>query len=201
LIIASELAKLYFTLPLNGASHTKRLLVPILMGGELTMNDVYINRLAKYLPNDPVSNDEMEAVLGMVNHQPSRARKIVLRQNGIKTRYYAINKQGQITHNNAQLTAEAVKKLTDEEFTLNDIQLLCCGTTSPDQLVPSHASMVHGILKNRALEINSPSGVCCSGMQAFKYGYQMWRHQQRGVHGLGDRFVCSLQSQVSERDG
>jgi 3-oxoacyl-[acyl-carrier-protein] synthase III len=141
------------------------------MGGELTMNDVYINRLAKYLPNDPVSNDEMEAVLGMVNHQPSRARKIVLRQNGIKTRYYAINKQGQITHNNAQLTAEAVKKLTDEEFTLNDIQLLCCGTTSPDQLVPSHASMVHGILKNRALEINSPSGVCCSGMQAFKYGY------------------------------
>jgi 3-oxoacyl-[acyl-carrier-protein] synthase-3 len=135
------------------------------------MNDVYITRIAKYLPNDPVSNDEMESILGMVNCQPSRARKIVLRQSGIKTRYYAINKHGQITHNNAQLAAEAIKKLTYEKFTLQDIQLLCCGTTSPDQLVPSHASMVHGVLKNRPLEINSPSGVCCSGMQAFKYGY------------------------------
>jgi 3-oxoacyl-[acyl-carrier-protein] synthase-3 len=113
----------------------------------------------------------MEHILGMVNDEPSRARKLVLRLNGIKTRYYAINMQRQITHNNAQLTAEAIKKLTDEHFTLHDIQLLCCGTTSPDQLVPSHASMVHGALKNKPLEINSASGVCCSGMQALKYGY------------------------------
>jgi 3-oxoacyl-[acyl-carrier-protein] synthase-3 len=135
------------------------------------MNGVYITRIAKYLPNDSVSNDEMEGILGMLDGQPSRTRKIVLRQNGIKTRYYAINKQGQITHNNAQLTAEAIRKLTDEHFSLQDVELICCGTTSPDQLVPAHASMVHGVLKNRVLEINSPTGVCCSGMQAFKYGY------------------------------
>jgi 3-oxoacyl-[acyl-carrier-protein] synthase-3 len=135
------------------------------------MHDVHITRVAKYLPNHPVSNDEMEDILGLVDGQPSRTRKIVLRQNGIKTRYYAINKQGQITHNNAQLTAEAIKGLIDEQFTLQDVELICCGTTGPDQLVPSHASMVHGVLKNRVLEINSPAGVCCSGMQAFKYGY------------------------------
>lgn len=135
------------------------------------MNDVYITRVAKYLPNSPVSNDEMECILGMVNGHSSRARKLVLRQNGIKTRYYALDKQGRITHNNAQLTAEAIRKLADEHFTLQDVELLCCGTTSPDQLVPSHASMVHGLLKNRPLEISSPAGVCCSGMQAFKYGY------------------------------
>lgn len=135
------------------------------------MNDVFITRLAKFLPNDPVSDDEMEGILGMVNGHPSRSRKIVLRQNGIRTRYYALNKQGQVTHNNAQVTAEAIKNLAVEDFSLQDIELLCCGTSSPDQLVPSHASMVHGILKNRPLELNSASGICCSGMQALKYGF------------------------------
>jgi 3-oxoacyl-[acyl-carrier-protein] synthase-3 len=135
------------------------------------MSEVYITRVAKFLPNEPVSNDEMESILGMLNGHPSRARKIVLRHNGIKTRYYAIDRQGQITHNNAQLTAEAVRQLTDRHFTLEDIELLCCGTSTPDQIVPSHASMVHGILKNGPLELNSPSGICCSGMQAFKYGF------------------------------
>jgi 3-oxoacyl-[acyl-carrier-protein] synthase III len=135
------------------------------------MKDVYITRVAKFLPNEPVSNDEMEGILGMVNGHPSRARKMVLRQNGIKTRYYAINRKGEVTHNNAQLTAEVIRQLADWDFTLHDIELLCCGTTTPDQIVPSHASMVHGVLKNGPMEINSPSGVCCSGMQAFKYGY------------------------------
>lgn len=135
------------------------------------MPDVFITRVAKYLPNEPVSDDEMEGILGMVNGHPSRVRKIVLRQNGIHTRYYALKKQGQITHNNAQVTAEAIKNLSDEHFGPQDIELLCCGTSSPDQLVPSHASMVHGVLKNRQLETNSPSGICCSGMQAMKYGY------------------------------
>jgi 3-oxoacyl-[acyl-carrier-protein] synthase-3 len=141
------------------------------MRGYRFMNDVYITRIGKFLPNEPVSNDEIESILGMVNGQPSRSRKIVLRQNGINSRYYAIDRQGRVTHNNAQLTAEAIKQLVDHRFTLQDIELLCCGTSTPDQTIPSHASMVHGILKNKPMEINSPSGICCSGMQAFKYGY------------------------------
>ena len=31
--------------------------------------------------------------------------------------------------------------------------------------------MVHGFLKNGNLEVNSPSGACCSGMNALKYGF------------------------------
>jgi 3-oxoacyl-[acyl-carrier-protein] synthase-3 len=31
--------------------------------------------------------------------------------------------------------------------------------------------MVHGLLKNKSLELNSSSGVCCAGMNALKYGY------------------------------
>ena len=135
------------------------------------MDDVYITRIAKCLPNDPVSNDEMEGILGIINGEPSRARPLVLVQNGINTRYYVHDKNGKVTHNNAQLTAEAIRNLTDEEFTLNDIEVLSCATTTPDQLMPSHASMVQGCLKSRPMEIISPHGVCCSGMQAFKYGY------------------------------
>ncbi|HSJ02079.1 MAG TPA: hypothetical protein VK956_06470, partial [Verrucomicrobium sp.] len=41
----------------------------------------YITRLSKFLPNEPVPNDEMELTLGMVNGKPSRARSIVLRNN------------------------------------------------------------------------------------------------------------------------
>jgi len=134
------------------------------------MNDVYITRISKNLPNDPVSNDEMERVLGQINGKPSKARRVVLRNNGIKQRYYAI-KNGEITHSNAELTKEAISKLFDKSFTENDLELLCCGTSSPDQLLPSHAAMVHGLLANRNLEINSASGICCAGMSALKFGF------------------------------
>ena len=80
------------------------------------MKNVYITRIAKFLPNDPVENEAMEEKLGIINGKT-------------------------------------------------------CGTSSPDQILPSHAAMVHGFLKNGNLEINSPSGACCSGMNALKYGY------------------------------
>lgn len=59
-------------------------------------NDVFINRLSPYLPNNPVSNDEMEDYLGLIEGKISRVRRIVLKQNGINTRYYALNKKQEI---------------------------------------------------------------------------------------------------------
>ncbi|WP_047246576.1 beta-ketoacyl-ACP synthase III [Maribacter thermophilus] len=135
------------------------------------MKDVFITKIAKFLPNKPVSNEEMEKKLGVINGKASKARRIVLRNNQIKQRYYAIDENGNPTHNNAQLTKEVVEKLCDDDFTTKDIQLLSCGTSSPDQILPSHTAMVHGYLKNTNMEINSPSGACCSGMNALKYGY------------------------------
>ena len=48
-------------------------------------NDVFINRLSPYLPNNPVNNDEMEDYLGLIEGKASRVKRIVLRQNGINT--------------------------------------------------------------------------------------------------------------------
>jgi len=142
------------------------------------MNDVYITRLSKFLPNKPIDNEQMEEKLGLINGSASKARRIVLRNNKIKTRYYAIDDEGKVTHNNAQLVKEAIEVLCDEDFSKHDIELLSCGTSSPDQILPSHASMVHGYLKNGNLEVNSPSGACCSGMNALKYGFMAVKSNQ-----------------------
>ena len=135
------------------------------------MLDVYITKSAKFLPNEAISNDEMEDYLGLINETASKARRLILRNNKIVSRYYAIDKNGKSTHNNAELTNNAIHSLFDERFTAQDMELLSCGTTTPDVLVPSHASMVHGLLKNKTLELNSSSGVCCAGMNALKFGY------------------------------
>jgi 3-oxoacyl-[acyl-carrier-protein] synthase-3 len=131
---------------------------------------VYITRLSKYLPNEPVGNDEMENVLGMVNGKPSRARTIVLRNNGIKTRYYAY-KDGVKTHSNSEMATIAIKKLFDDKLPIEKLQVLAVGTTSPEQVLPSHAAMIHGELGTHNMEIMSASGACCSSMQAMKYAY------------------------------
>jgi 3-oxoacyl-[acyl-carrier-protein] synthase-3 len=139
----------------------------------MSLNEVYITNTAHYFPNEPVSNDEMEEYLGLINKQPSKSRRIVLRNNGIKRRFYALTRDGQPTHTNAQMAALAVRALFDNDpQKLAEMQLLSCGTSSPDQLMPSHAVMVHGWLpESRPIEVVSPSGVCCAGMHAFKYAY------------------------------
>jgi len=134
-------------------------------------NEVFITGIAKYLPNQPVSNDQMEEFLGMIDNRPSKARRIVLRNNGIVNRHYALEKGGKPTHSCAELAAEAVNLLFDDRIKKEDIQLLACGTASPDQVMPSHASMVHGLLDIPSIEIASFSGSCCASMQAMKFGY------------------------------
>ena len=139
----------------------------------MTKAAAYINDIASFLPNNPVDNEHIEQVLGMVGGKPSRSRRLVLRSNGIKTRYYAIDPAtGKYTHNNAQMTAEAVRDLIKKGgIKPEDMECLCCGTSSPDQLKPAHGHMVHGELASPPCEVVSTSGVCSSGMTAMKYAY------------------------------
>ncbi|WP_084419714.1 beta-ketoacyl-ACP synthase III [Henriciella litoralis] len=130
---------------------------------------VYITKSAAFLPGEPIGNDRMEAVLGRVGDQPSRARRLVLRSNKIEQRYYAIDPEtGAKTHTNAQLTAEAIRAL---DIDLDSLDLLSCGTSMADQVLPNHASMVQGELGLPALEVMASSGVCLAGVSALKYGY------------------------------
>jgi 3-oxoacyl-[acyl-carrier-protein] synthase-3 len=144
------------------------------------MKAVYITDIAVALPNAPVTNDDIEQVLGQVGDRPSRARRIVLKSNQIRSRHYAINPEtGEPTHTNAELTAEAIRKLQAEDFQLEDIDCLACGTSLPDQILPNHAVMVHGELAQPDCEVIATAGICLAGMTAMKYA---WMGVATGEH-------------------
>jgi 3-oxoacyl-[acyl-carrier-protein] synthase-3 len=170
----------------------------------MPFSEVYINNTSIFLPNDPVSNDEMELYLGFINGKPSKSKEIVLRNNGIKTRYYALTKGGKATHTNAQMTAMAVKALfADEPDKIKNLELLSCGTSSPDQMLPSHGVMTHGWLpESNSIEVVSPSGVCCAGMHAFKYAYMAVKtgDVQLAAATGSERFSGSIVSNVFEEE-
>lgn len=109
-------------------------------------------------------------MLGQVGGVPSKARSVVLRNNGIKSRHYAF-RNGKSTHSNAELAAKAVQHLFGADIPIETLDLLAAGTTSPDQLLPSHAAMVHGELGLAPIEILSSTGACVSSIQALKYAY------------------------------
>ncbi len=168
----------------------------------MPLSPVYITNTSAYFPNEPVSNDEMEEFLGFIDNKPSKSKRIVLRNNGIKNRFYALNKQGKTTHTNAEMTALATRALfANDSNKLKEIELLSCGTSSPDQMMPSHGVMVHGQLPEAtAIEVVSPSGVCCAGMHAFKYAYLAIKagEVQTAVATGSERFSASLVSSVFE---
>lgn len=134
--------------------------------------EAYITNTAICLPNQPVDNDNIESVLGMVGDKPSRAKRIILERNGIEQRYYVLDPEtGEPQYTNAQITAEAVRGLFLNEKNMDEIECLVSGTTMPDQIAPNHAVMVHGELKMPACEVIATSGICLSGMTALKYAY------------------------------
>ena len=132
----------------------------------------YITRSSVCLPNAPVENDKVEAILGQVGECSSRARRVVQRSNGIRLRYYVIDPAtGKPNYTNASLTAAAVKGLVHDGFALDQIACLACGTSNPDQLMPNHAVMVHGELGAPVCEVVATAGVCVSGATALKYAW------------------------------
>ncbi|MDQ8022996.1 MAG: beta-ketoacyl-ACP synthase III [Moraxellaceae bacterium] len=130
--------------------------------------EVFLTRSAAYLPLDPVSNDEIEQVLGMVGGKPSRARRMVLRSNGIQQRHYAIDRAtGEPVMSNAELAAAAIRALGP----LAEVDCLAMATSMPDQIMPNHGVMVHGELGWPRLEVVSSAGVCLAGVAALKHAW------------------------------
>ena len=140
------------------------------------LKDVYLNRVSAFLPNAPVGNDEMEAVLGMAGDVPSRVRRMILRSNGILSCHYAIDPENRrTTHTNAELAAEAVNGLFAQGVPAEAIGSLACATSYPDQTMPGHGVMVHGLLDMPPCEVFSMAGVCAAGMAAMKHAYNAVR--------------------------
>jgi 3-oxoacyl-[acyl-carrier-protein] synthase-3 len=132
----------------------------------------FIVGTSSFLPNQPVFNDQIEFVLGQVGARPSRARAVILRNNGIKRRFYAIDPVTSLaTHTNAKLASEAVRALEDEQFSMAELASLVVGTSIADQIAPGHGVMVHGELGGHSYEVVSTSGICLAGISALKYAW------------------------------
>ncbi|WP_405397014.1 beta-ketoacyl-ACP synthase III [Maribacter sp. Asnod2-G09] len=136
------------------------------------MSEVFITSTGSFLPNTAITNDEMEDYLGRIYGKDSRAKNRVLKQNGIKTRYYAIDKDQRSTHSNAQLAVGAVNNAIQKSgLRTTDVELLCTGTTQADLPIPGFASMVHAGLDFNRCEVANFQSVCASGIMALKNAY------------------------------
>jgi len=132
---------------------------------------VYIQSIAALLPGRPITNGEIEAVLGRVGGQRSRARAIVLRRNGIKQRHYCFDPESrQWSHTGASLAAACGREAVARAgMALDEISFLCCATTTPDQVLPPHAAMVQGELGIERCAIGTVHGVCSASAGAFDW--------------------------------
>lgn len=131
--------------------------------------NAYITSFGKFLPGPPIANEEMELYLGLVGGKPSRVRQRILKQNGIRFRHYAIDRQQRSVFSNAEMTANAARcAVARAGLTLADVDFIAAATSQADFPLPGFASMVHGELQSPPCELSTVHGVCASGVMAIK---------------------------------
>ena len=151
----------------------------------------YITATGRYLPGDPVTNNEIEDYIGKAGRASADLKDLILANCGIKTRHYAIDKSQQTVISNAGMAAGAVRHAAERAgLGPNDVELLTAATTLPDVLGPGHASMVHGELGYGPLEIATAHGICSSGMMALKNAYlQVAIGEKRNAISVASEFA------------
>lgn len=148
-------------------------------------NRVYIETAAYHLPGDPIDNEKMDAYIAPINRISGRIKQKILAENGIKTRHYAIDAEGNTHTTHTQLAAMAIRNcLAKTQQSLGDISLLAMGSTGSDALIPGFANMVQGELGAPPMETLSSLGVCAAGVTAINYAAQaieLGSHEQAMV--------------------
>lgn len=131
---------------------------------------VYLTSAGLFLPGPPVGNDAIDQYIAPLNRNSERIKRHVLRDNGIKTRHYAIDAAGESLFSSSQLAAHAVRDcLGGSDVDMRDITLLCTGTSGGDTGMPGFANMLHGELAAQPMETSSHQGVCAAGVTALKH--------------------------------
>jgi len=159
-----------------------------------TMKNIYITAAGKFLPNSPVSNEEIENKLGFIQDKPSRLKQKILQQNQIQHRYYALDKDQNSTHSNSQMAALAIQDcLKNANLEWSQIDFLAAATSQGDLALPSFASMVHGELGGqKPIEIASLHGICCSGVAALKNAFLHLQTDKKNAVVCASEFASRL---------
>jgi 3-oxoacyl-[acyl-carrier-protein] synthase-3 len=151
----------------------------------------YITATGRFLPGDPVPNDEIEDYIGKAGLASSDLRGMILANSGIKTRHYAIDKNQQTVFSNTQMAAAAVREAVGRAgLGPDDVEMLAAATTGPDLMAPGHASMIHGELGYAPMEVMTAHGICSSGMMALKAAYhQVAIGEKRNAVAVASEFA------------
>lgn len=160
-------------------------------------NRVYIESAAYHLPGEPINNEQMDAYIAPINRISGRIKKKILEENGITTRYYAIDAEGNTHTTHAQLAANAIHTcLANAGEQLANISLLTMGSTGSDALIPGFANMVQGELGAQPMETLSSLGVCAAGVTAINYAAQAI---ELGAHSKALVATAEMPSRIFKR--
>jgi 3-oxoacyl-[acyl-carrier-protein] synthase III len=135
---------------------------------------VYLNSVGSFLPGPAVSNEEMDAYVGSINTQSSRIKRRILGENGIVSRHYGINKEGQTMFSAADMAIKAVDDaLAKVNQKINDVPFLSSATVGADLAAPGFANLIQGQYRAAPMQTMSFQGICASGVAAMKAAAQV----------------------------
>ncbi|HOY69606.1 MAG TPA: iron-containing redox enzyme family protein [Methylotenera sp.] len=126
-------------------------------------NNVYITQTASFLPGDAVDNEEMDSYIGPINKTSGRMKTLILAENGIQKRHYAIDKNGKSLHSVTSMGAKVVEQLLDND---TRVEFLSAATTGADSAAPGLANLIQGEMHLPPLETLSVSGICAASIGA-----------------------------------
>lgn len=136
--------------------------------------NVYLNSVGSFLPGPAINNEEMDAYIGSVNPQSSRIKRRILAENGILSRHYGINKEGQTVFSSADLAQKAIEDaLAKTKYKINDIPFLSSATVGADLAAPGFANLIQGQMRAAPMQTMSFQGICASGIAAIKAAAQV----------------------------
>ena len=160
-------------------------------------NHVYLNASAFHLPGEPIDNHQMDAYIAPLNRISQRIKQRILAENGIKTRHYAIDPQGKTLQSHAAMAAQAIQNCLDNsKVSLDQISLLCVGSSGGDALMPGFANMIQGELAAPPMQTLSSQGVCAAGVSAIEFAAQAI---ELGVHQHAMAVAAEMPSRMFKR--
>lgn len=160
-------------------------------------SNVYLQSAGMFLPGTPVDNAGMDAFVSPLNRISERIKRRILAENGIQTRHYAIDGEGQTVFSNTQMAKGAIEHtLALAGKTLADIGYLSSGSSGGDALMPGFASMIQGEMAAPPMETLSVHGVCAASVGAMQAAAMA---VESGAHELALSVASEMPSRLFKR--
>ncbi|RGE43360.1 StlD/DarB family beta-ketosynthase [Comamonas testosteroni] len=160
-------------------------------------SNVYLQSAGMYLPGSPVDNAGMDAFVAPLNRISERIKRRILAENGIQTRHYAIDGEGNTVFSNTQMAAGAIEHtLALAGKTLADVGYLSSGSSGGDALMPGFASMIQGEMAAPPMETLSVHGVCAASVGAMQAAAVA---VESGAHSLALSVASEMPSRLFKR--